>query len=468
MPTREHPLDHAIVIGGSIAGLLAGRVLSDSFQQVTIIERDRYPDQPAPRDGVPQSRFLHVLLQRGQTILEDLFPDLAAELMAQGAPLLKDSQDVEFYSRYGTAKKDNSPIETLSATRGLLDWAIRQRLMQRSNITFLEHAQVVGLVAKPNRRGIAGVSVRQHSGGRSSTQTSSRSLLADLVVDASGKTSKTPQWLQQLGYDAPAETLIDAKIGYAHRIYQRPTCTSRQWQAAIAWPSLPTQTRSGILFPVEGNRWIVGLGGAAPDHPPTDEADFLEYARSLPTPLIYEAMKASKPLSPVYLYCGNENRKRDYEKLTPYPENLLVMGHASCAFNPVYAQGMTMSAIEAQILATQLKHPSAMRYSGWCQRVQQKLASAEAMPWSMATDMDRRYLTQDQSANRLQRFSDWYQEQILQLVTKDAAAYRQMMAVTHMLKSPNSMMAPSLLGKVVYQALTTAFVNKKQQTVITS
>ena len=454
MLPREDPLAHAIVIGGSITGLLAGRVLSDYFQQVTIIERDHYPTQPAPRDGVPQSRFLHVLLQRGQTILEELFPDLSAELMAQGAPLLKDNQDVEFYSRYGAAKKDNSPIQILSATRGLLDWTIRQRLMQRSNITFLEHAQVVGLVASPDRRGLAGVSVRQHNDGRSGVKISARALLADLVVDASGKTSRTPQWLQQLGYDTPAETLIDAKIGYAHRVYQRPAHGSRQWQAAIVWPSLPAQTRSGILFPVEGNRWIVGLGGAAPDHPPTDEADFLEYARSLPTPLIYEGMKASKPLSPIHLYRGNENRKRAYEKLTPYPENLLVMGHASCAFNPVYAQGMTMSAIEAQILANQLKRSSAVGSAGWSQRVQKKLASAEAMPWSMATDMDRRYLTQGRLANRLQRFSDWYQEQILQLVTKDAAAYRQMMAVTHMLKSPNSMMTPSLLGKVVYQALT--------------
>lgn len=452
---------HVVVIGGSMSGLLVSRVLADHFQRVTIVERDRYPLAPQPRSGVPQSRFLHVLLQRGQLILEELFPGLTEELVNHGAPLLDDSKDICFFSQYGIAKKDSSSVCTISPTRALLDWTIRRRLLQRSNIYFLERCQVTGLVAtsdsqdpalqkpapqvpesqEPSHQGIKGVRVQTPEGPQV--------LRADLVIDASGKTSKAPQWLRALGYDAPQETFIDAHIGYAHRVYERPTQPNVEWQAALVWPNLPHQTRSAILFPVEGDRWIVGLGGAAPDYPPTNEAEFLDYARSLPTLEIYNAIKDASPLSDIMMYKGNENRLRAYEKLSPYPENFLVMGHAACAFNPVYGQGMTMAAIESQILDRALHKLTDDPRPGWSRNIQKQFANAEMIPWSMATEMDQQYITRNQTHTFLERANYWYQSQLLELITHDPDVYGRMNRVNHMLEKPNSLLNPVLLWKIL-------------------
>ncbi|MEO1391625.1 MAG: FAD-dependent monooxygenase [Cyanobacteria bacterium J06634_5] len=447
MQIPNHPESHAIVMGGSITGLLAGRVLANHFRHVTIIERDTYPAKPNSRPGVPQSRFLHVLLQRGQLILEELFPGLTQELVSKGVPLLKDCEDIAFYSQYGAAKKEASRIEMLSPTRGLLDWTIRDRLRQRKNLSFLEGSQVTGLIATPNRTGIAGVEVQ--------TQQGANTLLAELVVDASGKTSKTPQWFQRLGYEAPPETLIDAHIGYAHRFFQRPKNWANRWQAVVIWPNQPEHNRAGILYPVEGDLWIVGLGGAAPELPPTDEAGYLDYARTLASPEIYEAIKSAKPVSDIYLYCGNENRRRAYEKLSSFPDNFLVMGHAACAFNPVYAQGMTMAAIEAQLLDRALQKLSAPLRPGWNHTLQRQFSQAEDIPWAMATEMDQRCIQRNQPQSILARFQTWYQNQFLQLATQDSEVYRRMMLVTHMLKTPSSLLAPSLLWKVWLNSMRT-------------
>lgn len=441
---------HAIVIGGSMTGLLAGRVLADYFQQVTIIERDSYPAEPAPRQGVPQSSFLHVLLQHGQTILEELFPGLTNDLILRDVPILKDSRDVEFYSQYGAAKKKEiTIIETLSPSRSLLDWVIRRRLVEYPNVTFLENSRVNGLVTQPNQIGIAGVKLQ--------TSGQSQTLSADLVIDASGKTSKTPQWLQKLGYAAPPETLVNANIGYAHRIYRRPAYTEGDWQALVVWPALPGNTRSGILYPIECDRWIVGVGGAAPDHPPTDEAGYLNFARQLSTPALYNAIKDAEPLSDILLYRGNENRRRAYERLSPYPEGLLVMGHAACAFNPIYAQGMTMAAIEAQILdhALAQRHKSAT--SNWFRLVQRQIAQAEIIPWTMAVDMDQQYINRNQPKSLLDRLNSWYQEELMELITQDAEVYRRMMLVIHMLKPPSTLLSPLLGGKVLAKAVRDCF-----------
>ena len=433
---------HAIVVGGSMTGLLAARILADHFQQVTVIERDTYPIEPKPRSGVSQSRFLHVLLQRGQLILEDMFPGLTEELVVYGAPYLNDAEDSRLFSPYGIAKKGSSPnpIRTISPTRGLLDWTVRHRLLQRPNIRFLDGCQVNALVANLTQTGIRGVEVQRPEGPQT--------LTADLVVDASGKTSKAPQWLQSLGYEAPKETFLDAHIGYAHRVYEQPKAPAVEWKAAIAWPDLPHQTRSAILFPVEGGRWIVGLGGAAPDQPPTDEAAFLDYARSLPTPEIYNAIKDAKPLSDIIMYRGNENRLRAYEKLPVYPEHFLVMGHAACAFNPVYGQGMTMAAIESQILDRALRQLSNEPQTGWSRKIQRQFAKAEMIPWSMATDMDQQYLKRNQSHTPLERFNYWYSSQLLDLITHDADVYERMTRVNHMLETPDSLVNPVLLWKI--------------------
>ncbi|MEG4091762.1 NAD(P)/FAD-dependent oxidoreductase, partial [Microcoleus sp. Pol12B4] len=208
---------HAIIIGGSLAGLLASRVLAKHFDRVSIVERDFFPEQPAPRPGIPQSSHLHILLNRGRIILEEVFPDLENELIAAGAPRLN-PKSIGWFSPAGWAPQFSPDLNDLIMfSRDLLDWQICHRLAENTNVHFLEGGTVTGLLANASRAEIAGISVRfrdRHNPGNIHTE----NLYGDLVVDAGGKVSKTPKWLKSLGYEPPQETVINAFVGYATRI----------------------------------------------------------------------------------------------------------------------------------------------------------------------------------------------------------------------------------------------------------
>ena len=127
----------------------------------------------------------------------------------------------------------------------------------------------------------------------------------------------------------------------------------------------PERKRGGILFEVEGNRWLVTLIGGGRDYPPSDESKFLEFARSLPVPTIYDAIRNAEPLTLIKTHRGTENRLRHFERARNLPDNFLALGDAVCAFNPVYGQGMTIAALGAmtleQSLREQLRRPMSSR-----------------------------------------------------------------------------------------------------------
>mgnify|MGYP003867763875 CR=1 FL=1 len=284
---------HAIIIGGSLAGLLASRVLAKHFDRVSIVERDFFPEKPAPRPGIPQSRHLHILLNRGKMILEEFFPGLENELVAAGAPRL-DPRSIGWFSPAGWAPQFSPDLNDLIMfSRDLLDWHIRRRLAENTNVHFLEGGTVTGLLANASRAKIAGVSVRFRD-RHNPANIHEENLNADLVVDAGGKVSKTPQWLKSLGYEPPQETVINAFVGYASRIYK---CSGKLSDTAPLFVSLgpPFRTRGGAIFPIEGNRWLVSVAGGDRDYPPTDESGFVEFARTLPTRQFMMGLKTQKP-----------------------------------------------------------------------------------------------------------------------------------------------------------------------------
>lgn len=442
--------NHAVVIGGSIAGLLAGRVLANHFRRVTIIERDFFPPQPAPRPGLPQSRSLHVLLKRGQIILEEFFPGLAEELTAAGAPSI-DGTKLALHLSTGKAAPYSDGWKCLSFSRDLLDWIIRRRLSQFDNVQFLEGSSVITLLPNTKGTGVAGVVVRQRDPA-SPNPVSDQRIEADFVIDASGKGSQAPHWLRHLGYEPPAEIVVDAHIGYAHRLYRRSDFEQIDWQALLIQATPPTQTRMGAMFPVEGDRWIVGLGGGYHDHPPTDPEGYLEFARGLPSLELYHAIKAATPLTEIYQYNGNENRLRAYERMQPYPENFVVMGHAACAFNPVYAQGMTTVALTAQMLDRLLsRHFSRFwqfRISRLAHQIQRQIAQIQQHPWSMAIAQDYYYPQARVLPMPMMRLRSWYQQQIWKLLPQSPTVHRTLMEVIHMLKPPIAMFSPLILWQV--------------------
>jgi 2-polyprenyl-6-methoxyphenol hydroxylase-like FAD-dependent oxidoreductase len=456
---------HALVIGGSMAGLLAGRVLADHFERVTIVERDRFPEGPAPRKGVPQARHLHALLARGQVTLEKLFPGFRDELVAAGALVLDMADDVAWLTPAGWGVRFPSDLLMLACSRDLLDWGVRRRMAALSNVRFIEECDVRGLLPSPDGTGVGGVRIR--SRGHSDGSGAEEELFADLVVDAAGRGSRAPKWLEALGYDRPQETTIDAHLGYASRIYERPEF--RDWGALYVQLAPPEVTRGGVLFPVEGDRWMLTLVGAGHDLPPTDEAGFMEFARSLHTPMLHDAIRDAVPLTPVTGYRATENRLRHYEKLSRWPENLLVVGDAACAFNPVYGQGMTTAALGAEALGESLREQRRRRpeenLGGLGRRFQKRLAKVNSAPWTLATGEDFRVRgVEGGSPDRVTRMMHRYMDRAVSLTTEDSEVRLALLEAFNLSKPPTTLFHPSILARVLRQAITRRRAARKEVT----
>lgn len=305
---------HAVVIGAGMAGLWAGRILSDYFGRVTIIDRDRFPEQPARRKGVPQARHAHTLLARGQRVLEGLFPNLDTELAAAGAPRIDWTQDCLSFFRTGWVRRYRSGLVTRTCSRDLLEWSVRRAMAGIGTVRFLEEREVTGLIFDKQADCVTGMHLR---GRRQSSEEDGddETVLADLVVDASGRDSRTPEWLEALGFGRVRETVVNPFLGYASRLYRRPPELAADWRAMVVSNVPPDQPRGGVIYPIEDGCWLVTLAGIARDYPPTDEAGFLDFAQRLATPTLYEAIRAAEPLSPVWGYRRTENRLRHYEWL---------------------------------------------------------------------------------------------------------------------------------------------------------
>jgi 2-polyprenyl-6-methoxyphenol hydroxylase-like FAD-dependent oxidoreductase len=448
METMTKPHQHAVVIGGSVAGLLAARVLANHFQRVTIIERDHLPDNPEIRAGVPQAHHLHVLLARGHAILEGFFPGIDAELDKAGAPLIEWGYDTNGLGRGGWMPHFHSGIKTRSVSRALLEWQIRQHLLRDYPVEFLPETQVTDLVTSDDKTKILGVDVQTRGGTREQKR-----ILADLVVDASGRTSHAPEWLQALGYDAPTETHVNSFLGYSTRWYKRPTSLKQESKGVIISNEPPKGLRAGGLWEVEGDRIVVTLVGINRDFPPTDEQGFLDFARSLPASTVYDAIRDAEPLSEIYGYQRTANRLRHFELLGRMPEGLVVMGDAACAFNPVYGQGMTTGALGAVELDESLsKHGGDL--SGLGLEFQKRLAKATTIPWLMATGEDLRYpATEGQRPGFATRLVQKYIDQVQLLTPHDENAARVFFQVTNLIRPPTAFFQPTIILKVLRRLL---------------
>ncbi|MFL5805205.1 MAG: NAD(P)/FAD-dependent oxidoreductase [Roseiflexaceae bacterium] len=442
------------MIGGSIAGLLAARILADHFAEVLVIERDRFPDDPVSRKGVPQARHLHQVLMRGKLILEQLFPGLDAELLLHGALGLDFVADTMWFNPiFGRGPCFDSGLRVTTCSRDLLEWLIRRRVASYSAVTFMEAHEVIGLIASEDRTRVIGVRTRAR-GGAAVEQAQA----ADLVVDASGRDSPAPDWLQELGYPAPQETVVNSFLGYASRYYERPRDLQTDWELLWVLNDPPATTRIGAVFPVEGNRWVVTLFGAAHDYPPHDEAGFLAFARSLADPTIYQVISAATPVSPIYAYRRTESRLRHYERLATRPEEFVALGDAVCGFNPIYGQGMTAAASAALVLDRCLRQQRRRRatgdLSGFARRFSRRLAQANSILWLMATGADSFYPTTEGGRRTpLIRLMHWYLNQVLVISSYNPDVYLRFLKVMHLLVSPATLLHPGVVAAVVGNAL---------------
>lgn len=439
---------HAVVIGASMMGLLAARVLCDHFERVTLIERDHLPDMPTPRNGVPQARHIHVLLVRGRQILDQLFPGLAQVIIDNGAVTLDTAADFARLAPGGWAPRFTSSLLTISVSRDRLEWHVRQRLLSHPRVSVLQQHDAVGFVTAGGGQRILGV-----RGRASGEQHSTQDVLAGVVVDASGRSSHAAEWLTQLGYPSVETTTVNAFLGYASRIFAIPANARYDWKGLLMQARAPKHFRAGALLPIEGNRWIVTVAGYGRDYPSTHEEGFMEFARSLPGPEIYKAIREAELLSPISGYQRTENQLRYYERLARFPENLFILGDAACAFNPVYGQGMTSAALSAMTLDQELRAGQA----GAGARFQKHLAAQNQSLWLIATTVDYQFpTTEGPKPDLTARLSQWYMNRSVDAVVGNPRVFQEFLAVTHLVTPPTALFRPSIVAPVMRQTLARA------------
>lgn len=453
----------AIVIGSSMAGLLSARVLADYFSQVIVVERDTLPKQPQTRTGVPQAHHVHVLLAQGQRILNQLFPGIDAELREAGSPRVEWTREYGFFALWGWYPSVASDLISHTCSRAFLEWLVHNRLSSFDNVKFLEKTQVRGLLSNNQNSQVKGVKLYHPE------EHQEEELIANLVVDASGRNSQVPNWLESMGYQTPEKTVINSFLGYSTRWYEIPQDSEVDKQVIMVTYKPPHEKRGGVLVAIEGNRWAVTLLGIAKEYPPTDDESFLEYARSLRNSAIYDAIKDAKPISKVYSYRRTENRWYHYEKLAHLPEGLVMIGDAVCAFNPVYGQGMTTAALGAitlqKCLQKQFNH-SSNKVAGLTQNFQKQLAQVLKTPWLMATSDDCRWEeTEGGKPDKKTLLMHKYMDQVMLLSVHQPQCYKKFLEVIHMMKPPLALFAPNVMFGVLKQIIM-AKINTNSQDVL--
>lgn len=378
------PPTHAIVIGGSIGGLLTARVLSDYFAQVTVIERDHLPTHSDSRVGTPQAKHVHNLLTRGMKTIESLLPGFEADLIAHGAHMANWGRDIKMLTLGGWLQSLDTELYSPVASRALVEWVIRQRVLAIQGVTIIENTEVRALLADDTRETITGVRVKARGAGAEE-----RDLKADFVVDTSGRTSKVPEWLNDLGYDQPTETTVDPLVGYATRLYQKPANFKDTWRILFMTAKAP-DTRGGAIFEIENDVWMVSLGGYSGDYPPTDPDGFMAFACTLRDPIHYHLIQDATPISEIVGYRRAVNVMRHYERLTRFPQRFALLGDAVCGFNPIYGQGMTAAALGVDLLNKTFKAANG-QLNGLGQRFQADLSKQNQALWLLSTGEDFRY-----------------------------------------------------------------------------
>jgi 2-polyprenyl-6-methoxyphenol hydroxylase-like FAD-dependent oxidoreductase len=430
--------EHAIVIGASMGGLLAARALSEFYTNVTLLERDAFPASDIPRKGVPQGRHAHGLLARGRDVIEEFFPGWTDEVVASGGRRGDIAGDVAWIGHGVTLKSAPSDLIGLLASRPVLEGHVRRRLLALSNVRAIENCAVQGLVATDDNAAVQGVRVRVDGGEE-------QIVLADLVLDASGRGSSSPAWLEGLGYARPEEERIEIGIGYTTRVYRRHAGDLGGKVALVVAGSGPNWRNGALLFQTE-DRWIVSIGGYFGDHAPDDEQMFAAYARSLPTSEFYDIVSRGEPLTDFVTYRYPANLRRRYERLTRFPKNYLVFGDALSSFNPVYGQGMTVAAQEAWLLRDCLE---AAGDTDLARRFFNAVQPTVDVPWDIAVGNDLRHPQVAGPRSAKVKFINWYIGKLHHAARSDGVLANAFLEVANLKATPQRLLSPAMVLRVI-------------------
>lgn len=417
-----------------MAGLLAARVLSDFYREVVILERDGLPDTGKHRRGVPQARHAHAILASGLETLEELFPGIYEDLISRGALCGDPLKDGRWFFEGNDLARSPTGTRSILSSRTLLEDCVRSHVRAIDGISVLEQSSVRDLITEGGT--VKGVC------------TDTEALKAELVVDASGRGSRAPRWLASMGFPEPAEERVEVRLAYTTRIFQR---RSRHMNGDVfaVIPQTPEGKRGGVVLAQEDDRWIVTLFGFFGEKAPEEMEGYMEFARSLPAPYIYDLLRDSEPLGEAVTYSFPASVRRRYEKLSRFPDGFLVFGDAICSFNPAFGQGMSVAALQAKALRKTLDGDA----RNIARRFFRDAAKLIDVPWNIAVGADLKMPETAGPRSLSVKLINWYISNLHMQAHTDLSAAIAFNRVTQLLDSPSTLMRPGLIGRVLLGTL---------------
>lgn len=428
---------HAVVIGASVAGLLAACALSEVFSLVTVFDRDVLPDEPDIRRGVPQSRQAHALLARGAGALDQLFPGFVDEMIARGAVAGDPQIDFRWYLDGYLLRPAASGLTNIALTRPLIENLIRTRTAALDGVRIAGSSVVTSLMTKDHR--ITGVRVIRGE--------AEESVPADLVVDAAGRGSRAHVWLRELGYPEPPTSGVRTDVVYVSRHYRREPddLDGRIGAAIVGFPGCP---RGAAVIRQEHDQFVVLLCGILGEDPPTDDEGMLAFAESLPAPDVAEVLRSAKPLDDPAKMRYPASQWHHYEKVARHPEGFLVTGDALCNFNPVYGQGMTIAALEALTLKRLLTEGQADLPRRFYTAITKTLSQA----WSLSVGADLRFPQVEGKRTKADWLVNRYLDRYRIAASADPVLGTAFLRVTNMIDPPTRLLAAGHILRVFRSA----------------
>jgi len=428
----------ALVLGGSIAGLLAARVLSEAYDEVVIADRDKVLGVTTPRRGVPQGHHVHGLLARGQQVLDELFPGFTGDALAAGVPT-GDLGELRWYFNGRLLQPAATGLMCLSAARPVLEALVRERVAALPNVRFLEEHDIVAPVFSADDTRVNGALLRPRTTGGAELV-----VTADLVIDATGRGSRSPVWLGEHGYQRPDEDRIRIDLSYTSRHYRLADESILDGQLSINPVSSPSHPRGAFFSRIENGRCALSLTGVLGDAAPTDPAGYEMWIKSLPVPDIHEVLQGAEALTdPVQFRYPNSVRRR-YERLRRFPQRYLVIGDAACSFNPVYGQGMTVAALEALTLRDHLRRGTPDPTS-----FHRDTAAVVDTPWDVSAGGDLSYPQVPGRRTAKVKMMNAYLAKLQAAATRDARVTRTFMRVFGLVDPPQDLMRPAMVARVL-------------------
>lgn len=434
----------AVVLGASMAGLLAARVLAERFQEVLLLERDTLPTEAGPRKGTPQAVHAHGLLARGREELERLFPGFTQALAARGGVVGDLHANAPFVAGGRRFAPGVSKHLGLACSRPAIEAEVRRRVLALPGVRLVEDVDILEPACQGER--VHAARVRQRASG------AEQEFAAELVVDCTGRASHAPEWLRAWGFEAPQEERVVVGIGYS-TVYLRREPEQTGDLAALIFTATPELPLPGAVLAQEPGvdgvpRWVVTLAGYAGDHPsPTLDA-MRERALRMREPTLVRLLKEAEPLGPVLRYAFPHSQRRRYEKLARFPRGFLVMGDAIASFNPVYGQGMTVATCECLALRAAVGGPAETLH----QRFFAAAAKAVDTPWQLAVGGDLAIPVVQGERPAAVRFVNGYIGKVLRAAPEDPAVALAFLKVAHMVAPPQTLFAPMTVARALWHA----------------